>query len=215
MNVNRVDLSELTPELLPYLGQAAYVQLAIFDTVSRAIALAPSAASKESISRVAALSLAKHSGLAAEIRRKGQEPGPVMSPFAERIDNYARMTLGADWYEILISSYVTSGLLNDFQRQLAGGLPGDVSARIVALLSGDDGHEFMITELRAAIDANPRLASRLAMWGRRLVGDTLLIARASLTTFERNVHNEERLEPVFTELIAAHTRRMDALGLTA
>ena len=27
--------------------------------------------------------------------------------------------------------------------------------------------------------------------------------------------DEERIEPVFTELIAAHTRRMDLLGLTA
>ena len=26
---------------------------------------------------------------------------------------------------------------------------------------------------------------------------------------------EERIEPVFTELVASHTRRMDALGLTA
>ena len=26
---------------------------------------------------------------------------------------------------------------------------------------------------------------------------------------------EEKIEPVFTELIAAHTRRMDTLGLTA
>ncbi len=27
--------------------------------------------------------------------------------------------------------------------------------------------------------------------------------------------DEQRIEPVFTELIALHTRRMDALGLTA
>jgi hypothetical protein len=27
--------------------------------------------------------------------------------------------------------------------------------------------------------------------------------------------HEARLEPAFTELIASHTRRMDALGLTA
>ncbi|MDQ1597102.1 MAG: hypothetical protein QOI70_526 [Microbacteriaceae bacterium] len=211
--VNRVDLAELTPELLPYLGQAAYAQLAVFETLSRAVSLAPTAASKEAISRVAALSLARHHGLAAEIRRKGQEPGAVMAPFASTIDDYARDTLGADWYETLVTCYVTSGLLNDFQRQLAAGLAGDVSTRVTQLLSGDDGHGFIVSELRAAIDANPRLASRLAMWGRRLVGDTLLIARSSLKNATRQ--NDERLEPVFTELIAAHTRRMDVLGLTA
>jgi hypothetical protein len=213
--VDRVDLAELTPPLLPYLGQAAFVQLALFETLSRAVSLAPTPASKEAVSRVAALSLAKHHGLTAEIKRHGQEPGPTMAPFAARIDEYSRTTLGADWYEILVTSYITSGLLGDFQRQLAAGLPGDSGARIIDVLSADDGHELLVSELRGAIDANPRLASRLAMWGRRLVGDTLLIAQSSLADVDRTNQDEARLEPVFTEMIAAHTRRMDALGLTA
>ena len=43
----------------------------------------------------------------------------------------------------------------------------------------------------------------------------MLVARASLATSTDRVSDESRIEPVFTELIAAHTRRMDALGLTA
>ena len=163
--VDRVDLAELTPELLPYLGQAAYVQLALFETLSRAVNVAPTAASKVAVSRVAALALAKHHGLAAEIKRLGHEPGPAMAPFAARIDEYARVTLGADWYEMLVTAYLTAGLLGDFQRQLASGLNADARARIIPLLSGDDGHALLIDELRSAIDANPRLASRLGMWG--------------------------------------------------
>ena len=213
--MDRVDLAELTPELLPYLGQAAYVQLALFETLSHALSVAPTAASKVAVSRVAALALAKHHGLAAEIKRLGHEPGPAMAPFAARIDEYARTTLGADWYEMLVTAYLTAGLLGDFQRQLAGGLSADARARIITLLSGDDGHAMLVDELRSAIDANPRLASRLAMWGRRLVGDTLLIARSSLANVGHTRHDEARLEPVFTELIASHTHRMDALGLTA
>ncbi|MBC7591006.1 MAG: hypothetical protein H7226_08185, partial [Salinibacterium sp.] len=59
------------------------------------------------------------------------------------------------------------------------------------------------------------LAARLAMWGRRLVGDTILVARSALRYTDNHISDEARIEPVFTELIAAHTRRMDALGLTA
>lgn len=213
--VDRVDLAELIPQLLPYLSQASYVQLSLFETLSRAVTLAPTASSKVAVSRVAALSLAKHHGLAAEIKRLGHEPGPAMAPFAARIDEYARITLGADWYEMLVTAYLTAGLLGDFQLRLAAGLPGESGARIIALLSGDDGHALLIDELRSAIDANPRLDSRLAMWGRRLVGDTLLLARSSLAPVVKARNDEARLEPVFTELIAAHTRRMDALGLTA
>ncbi len=38
----------------------------------------------------------------------------------------------------------------------------------------DTGHsEFAVDRVRAAIDADPRLAGRLALWGRRLVGEAL------------------------------------------
>jgi LPS sulfotransferase NodH len=53
------------------------------------------------------------------------------------------------------------------------------------------------------------------MWGRRLVGDTVLVARSALHGSGNATSDERRIEPVFTDVIAAHTRRMDALGLTA
>ncbi|MDR6201192.1 hypothetical protein QE374_003101 [Microbacterium sp. SORGH_AS428] len=55
----------------------------------------------------------------------------------------------------------------------------------------------------------------LALWGRRLVGDTLLIARAALTGTENPTAMQETVEPVFTELMAAHARRMESLGLSS
>jgi hypothetical protein len=213
VNVSRVDFAELTPQPIAYLGQAAYLQLAIFETLTRAVATAPTTEAKEALSRAAGLSLVKHQALSAEIAKKGKDSGEVMAPYAERIDSYTRVTAGADWYETLVTSYVTSGMLDDFYRSLASGLPADIAARVAGIFSGADGHDLIVAELRNAIAANPRLASRLAMWGRRLVGDTLLIARSALS--EQSRPDEARLEPVFTELIAAHTRRMDALGLTA
>lgn len=213
--VSRVNLHELTPDILHFLGQAAYLQLCTFETLSRAIVTAPTTQAKEIISRVASLSLAKHHGLVAEIERRGEDPSAVMEPFTEATDEYQRITLGNDWYEILVTSYVTAGILDDFFVQVAAGLPGGYPERMTALLSGDDGNQLIVELLRDAIDANPHLASRLAMWGRRLVGDTLLIARSALALPENAAPDDARLEPVFTELIAAHTRRMDELGLTA
>ena len=77
----------------------------------------------------------------------------------------------------------------------------------------------LVHELQTAIENDVALGSRLAMWGRRLVGDTLLVARSAMPAADpgtdRGDGAEARIEPVFTELIAAHTRRMDGLGLTA
>ena len=95
-NVNRVALGELTPELLPFLGQAAYIQLSIFEALSRAIVTAPTATAKEAVSRVAATSLAKHHGLVAEIERRGGKAGEAMAPYTERIDHYRSITQGDD-----------------------------------------------------------------------------------------------------------------------
>lgn len=214
-NVNRVALGELTPALMPFLGQAAYLQLSIFEALSRAVATAPTADAKEAVSRVAATSLAKHHRLVAEIERKGGTAGAAMAPYTERIDHYRSITRGDDWFELVTACYLTAGILDDFYLSLSTGLPDDSARRIAEVFASEPGDEILARELQSAIDANPRLASRLALWGRRLVGDTLLIARSALAMPPTTAKDEEKLEPVVTEVIAAHTRRMDAIGLTA
>jgi hypothetical protein len=211
----KVHLAELTPDLATYLGQAAYLQLTIFENLSRAVATAPTMQAKEAISAVASLSLAKHHALTTEITRHALEPSVVMEPARAGIDRFQAMTQGSDWFESLTSCYVTAGFLDDFFLRLAEGLPGDTAARVTAIMRTPSGEEQVADQLLAAIAANPRLSSRLALWGRRLVGDTLLVARSALVASENHNADEARIEPVFTELIAAHTRRMDVLGLTA
>ena len=213
--VNRVDLSELTPSLPRYLGHAAYLQLSFFETLSRAVVTAPSTPSKETVSRVAAIALTRHHELVAELERIGESPSAAMEPFVEAVDEFQRVTLGNDWFEILVTYYVASGILDDAFVNLAHGLPDDYGPRFAKLLSNDETQRLVASELRTAIDANPRLASRLAVWGRRLVGDVLLMARSALDLPVDTAPDDPKLEPILTELIAAHTRRMDDLGLTA
>lgn len=215
VSVNRVALGELTPELGALLGQAAYLQLSIFETAAHAVSTAPTARGKDAMSQVARLSLAKYDGLLAEMKRAGFDPVATMERHTSDTDAFRHDTSGADWYESLVTSYVTAGLLDDFFVRLSEGLSDDQSSRIAALLAPDSAARYIVDELRSAIEENPRLASRLALWGRRLVGDTLLVARSALAVPENSAPDEARLEPVFTEMIAAHTRRMDALGLTA
>jgi len=149
-----------------------------------------------------------------ELDDAGIEPVAAMDPFRAELDDFRRRTQGADYPETLVTCYLTGGFLTDFFTGLAAGLPKALGERVSAVLDIDAGQDALVVELRTAIDASARLASRLAMWGRRLVGDTMLVARSSLVTGGQ-LPGEERIEPVFTELISAHTRRMDALGLTA
>lgn len=212
---DRVDLADLTPEVLPYLGQVAYLQLAVFEVLARAVAESDDLADKEAISSAAGTALAKHHAVVAELRRRDVEPGEAMAPFRPAIDTFERLTRGANLHETLLSAHITAGLLDDFFIRLSGGLPSDVGPRIAQTLGADTGADGVIAILRREIAADQRLGSRLAVWGRRLVGDTLLVARSALSGSGNHDSDESRIEPVFTELIASHTRRMDALGLTA
>lgn len=215
----RVDLGEIAPALVPYLAQAAYLQLEAFQTLSQLVSDLPDLAAKEHVGSAAGFALAKHKGLVAELRRQDVDPVQAMRPFAATIDRFRFVTEGADWRENLLGVYITAGLLDDFFIRLAAGLPGDVGPRAAGLLGTESGTSAAVQILSAELAADPLLGSRLALWGRRLVGDTLLVARSALHLAGGGTPEaqraEQRVEPVFTEIIAAHTRRMDALGLTS
>lgn len=215
LTTTKVDLHEFTPSLVEFLGRAAYVQLTLFENLSRAVSTAPTTAAKATIGRAAELSIAKHRALAEEIVRAGSTVAEAMEPYTAGVDEFERVTHGGDWYETLVTCYLSAGFLDDFFTRLAVGLSADQAKRVTAIYERESGESLLAEQLRAAIEENPRLASRLAMWGRRLVGDTMLVARSALHFTEDHKSDEARVEPVFTELIAAHTRRMDALGLTA
>ena len=212
----KVDFTELVPEPVPLLGQAAYIQLEFFENLARAVATAPTLPAKEGLSAAAGVALRKHHALIAEIRRLGVEPDDVMAPFAPATDRFQQISSGADWYELLLGIHVTAGMLDGYFSRLAAGLPAELGARVRAILDEEGASVVLESELRDAIAADSRLADRLALWGRSLVGDTLLIARSALRASEApGSARADQVEPVFTELIADHTRRMDALGLTA
>ncbi len=138
-----------------------------------------------------------------------------MEPYVAEVDEFESVTRGGDWFETLVTCYLTAGFLDDFFERLAVGLSPELTKRIHSIYESDAAEALLAQQLQLAIDESPRLASRLAMWGRRLVGDTMLVARAALHFTADHKSDEARVEPVFTELIAAHTRRMDVLGLTA
>jgi hypothetical protein len=210
--VERLQLDDVSPELDVFLGQAAYLQLSLYETMGRAGAGAPTLSGRLVTGVLATTALERHRSIVAEIEQMGQDPAELMAPHRQAIDRFLERTSGADWYESMLTGYVTAGILNDLFASLLRSLPADVRQRLRSVFDSREAAA-VVEELSARIDEEPEVASRLAMWGRRLVGDTLLVARSALASHARE--DQERLEPVWTELIAAHTRRMDALGLTA
>ena len=213
-DVSRVDFEELAPDIDTFLGQAAYLQLGYFETLSELIAPTPDLTHKESLSLAAGAALLKHRELVALIRERGDDPLDLMLPFREPLDGFRRATHGARPLETMLSVHITAGMLDDFYRALSASY-GATGERVARILDADDDRDAIVTIITDAIEADAEWRSLLALWGRRLVGDTLLIARGALRPGELDAAEEKRVEPVFTELMGAHSRRMAELGLDA
>ncbi|WP_300265847.1 ferritin-like fold-containing protein [Microbacterium sp.] len=212
-NATRVDFAELAPELDRFLGQAAYLQLGYFETLTRLIRATPELAEKEALSRAAGAALDKHRGILDIIHERGDDPTELMLPFREHLDAFRRKTIGVRPRETLLAVYITAGMLDDFYLALASSY-GDIGSRVADILSEDDATDEIVVILTQTIESDTEWRSLLSMWARRLVGDTLLVAKQALRP-ERLAEEEHRVEPVFTELMGAHARRMDAMGLAA
>jgi hypothetical protein len=213
-DATRVDFEELAPDIDTYLGQAAYLQLGYFETLSELIALTPELHDKEALSRAAGAALTKHEELVALIRERGDDPTDLMLPFREPLGAFRAATHGVRPQETLLSVHITAGMLDDFYLALSASY-GETGRRVARILQADDDRDAIVAIILRTIDGDPQWASLLALWGRRLVGDTLLIARAALRPSTLGAVDEAKVEPVFTELMSAHSKRMDAMDLAA
>jgi hypothetical protein len=132
----------------------------------------------------------------------------------------------------VIKVYLVSGLLDDFYRRLAVGLEPALRGDVEKALNDKKFESFAKRVLLESMEVDPQLPSSLALWGRRLMGDVLLELRAAFDNRklaglpktkklsasderELNLAAYSKIEPLISELIGAHTIRMDALGLTA
>lgn len=214
-DAERVELAEFAPGIMPFLGLTAYLQLELYEAATRGVSGAPTLEAKNALANVAGETLSKHHRLTGEIRRRGHEPHVVMEPFSGVIERYVARIETGDWHQHVLSLYLVGGLFDDFFASLATGLKDGYRGEAIAILGENAGRTQLKGLLEEALAADPKLASWLALWGRRLVGDTLLVARAVLSLSEHREFDADEVEPVFTELIADHIRRMDGLGLTA
>lgn len=231
-NTEAIDLRPYTPEPREFLGQLAYLQLSQFEILTNELKFSPKTQYKAELSEAAAKSFDKYRAISRKLAGLGVDPTDAMDPYVERIETFHSRTAGNNWHESVIKVYLVSGLLDDFYRRLAVGLEPALRSDVEKALNDKKFEAFAKRVLLESMEADSQLASSLALWGRRLMGDVLLELRgafdnrklAGLPKTKKLSADEERdlnlaayskIEPLISELIGAHTVRMDALGLTA
>lgn len=215
--------------LLDLLGVLAYAELVAFFRLSEDAALAPSLADKAALAEMAAAEFAHFDKLRGQLTLMGVAAEQAMLPFVEPLDAFHARTAPSDWLEGLVKAYVGDGIAADFYRAVAAVL-GPQAGELVTGVLADTGHaDFVIPRVRAAVEADPAAAGRLALWARRLVGEAL--AQAHRVVAERPAlvrlltgmadgaegsaegSGLGEIGRMFAEVTDAHDRRMAALGL--
>ena len=208
------------------LGAVSYGEISAFERLAEDARMAPTLEDKVAIATMASAEFGKVAALHARITELGADPFVAMAPFRDAIDLFHAHTAPSDWFESLIKAYVGDGLADDFYREIAAFLDTATRDLIVASLD-DEGHAaFVVGRVRAAILADPRLGGRLALWGRRLMGEALTQAqrvaaeRDALSALlaggvDRPGLDLAAIGRMFTRITERHAARMDELGLSA
>jgi hypothetical protein len=205
-------------------GLLAYAELVAFFNLSGDAELAPSLEDKAALGGMAVAEFGHFRALHGALTRMGAVPEQAMEPFVAPLDAFHDRTAPADWFEGLVKAYVGDGIAADFYRAVAEFLEPQAQALVKEVMA-DTGHAgFVIARVRAAIEADPPLAGRLALWARRLVGEAL--AQAHRVVAERpalarlvvgdgggDAGGQGDIGRMFALLTDAHEQRMAALGL--
>ncbi len=213
-------LDQATIDLLAVL---AYGELTAFERLASDARLAPTVADKAALATMAVAEFDHYRRLHDFLWRAGVDPQEAMQPFVAAVDGFHDSTEPNDWLEGLIKAYVGDGLATDFYREVAAFVPDESARELVLDVLADTGQaSFAVARVREATAADPAVAGRLALWGRRLVGEALL--QAQRVAVERDALTEllvggsgdlAGIARLLSRLTDNHTERMSSLGLQA
>lgn len=205
-------------------------ELAAFARLADDAAHAPELRLRIVLSRMAAADLSPLDRVEQHVADLGVDPeelDDLIWEFREVLAEFDARTTPRDWWERLVRTYVGYGVFTDLERAVTAGLEGE-SAAVAAEVLGDAGlSDFVAATLRPVIDAEAQLGARLALWGRRTVGEAIGIAARLLQTHPElarsaatglglaDASSSEQTTAVLNRLTSEHARRMNRLGLTA
>ena len=198
----------------------AYGELLAFDRMTADARLAPDLRRRAMLSEMAAVEIANHRRLVNRLAELGADPEQAMLPYAGPLHAYHDQTVPRDWLEALTKAYVGDGVADDFFREVAEFLGEQDRDLVLRVLHDSQYAEFAAGEIRAAIAADPKVAHRLSMWARRLVGEGL--SQAQRVAAERPAlaaliitgsGDQEGVIALLKRLTQAHSGRMAAVGL--
>ena len=208
------------------LGLLCLGELMAFERLAADAGMAPRLPDKAALSAMASAEFQHFERLRDRLAELGVDAEDAMAPFEEALHAFHEQTRPSDWLEGLVKAYVGDGIATDFYREVAAYLDDDTRTLVLEVLADTGNADFVVDRVRAAIEADPQIGGRLALWGRRLVGEALsqaqrvAVERDSLSALivggvDRPGMDLAELSRVFARLTENHSKRMATLGLAS
>jgi hypothetical protein len=212
--------------VIDLLGVLAYGELTGFSRLAADADLAPTLTAKAEMAGMAVARFQNFERLRRRLVELGVDVEVAMHPFVAALDAFHERTAPSTWLEGLVKAYVGEGISFDFYREISVYVDPTTRDLVTGVLADAGQAEFVVRQVRAAIAADPRVAGRLALWGRRLVGEALsqgqrvaadrdALASLLVGSVDQPGADLAELVRMFGRLTEAHSRRMGELGLSA
>lgn len=208
---------------LELLGVVAYGELTAFDRLAEDARMAPQLSDRVEVTAMAAIQYGHFRAAADRIIELGGDLLAVMEPYRRAFDEFHALTSPKTWYEGLLGVYIGDSLAADVYREISDRSDDRTRELVHEVLSEEAYDNFVVDRVRAAIEADPDIAGRLALWGRRMVGEALsqaqrlLAERPALAVLLTGAPDGSLAEinRIMSRLIEHHSARMARLGLSA
>lgn len=203
----------LTDETLRrLLGAIVYSRVSFFESIASAVAIAPSLTDQQKTTELVTAA----GQFSAQVREELIDDDPTyekeLTAAKELFDSYNAKTSARDWFELLVKLYLVDGIIRDTLVE-SSSVP-EQAKKVLSTLNEDAVFpEFVVERVNAEYSRDPQVKSRLALWGRRLVAETITLTHRILHPLtSKEGDGPDQVEGNVTR---NHARRMAALNLAA
>src|SRR6478752_4451632 len=159
------------------LGVMAYGELSAFERLSSDARYSPTLRDRAVLGGLAVSEFQHFELVCAKLAELGVDAEEAMLPFQPSVDHFHERTRPSDWFESLMKAYVIDTVSADFYRAVARHVDTSIRDLVERIQADAEVTALLRDRLQAALADDPRLASRLALWARRLLGEALAQVR--------------------------------------
>ncbi|MFF3222857.1 ferritin-like fold-containing protein [Nocardia suismassiliense] len=208
------------PGVIDLFAVLAYGEISAFYRLAEEAKLSPTLRGKVAVAKMASAEMGHFNALEGALAARGVDIFDAMAPFVRALDAYHASTDPSTWLESMVKFYVGDGIAADFYNEIAGALPPAVAEVVRDVLAETSHSEFVVEEVRRAVEASRSERDRLTLWGRRLLGEAITQAqyvmaqRDELTELVLGAAGDlNGIASLFERMQASHAERMAKLGI--